>query len=316
MASKPVLLDCDPGIDDTLALIYLAGLHSLGEIELHAVTTTAGNADVATTARNAAWVLNACGISTIPVVPGEPAPQKVPLVTTPETHGDSGLGYFNAPEHMLGDDYVDLWQRAVDTHGRDLHVIVTGPATNVSAFRSRDPQRFAELVNITVMGGAVNHRGNSTPTAEWNFWVDPHAAADIFDHAPCPITLCSLEVTDQMLVGPERLQDIVDKLGATAIAQYLPEILRFYFEFHQAKGEGYQAQIHDLLTCMIALGTIDFAATATTVAVETESPLLRGTSVADVRGHWGRQPNARLVTSAAIQAAHDEFDRACAALNR
>ena len=98
----------------------------------------------------------------------------------------------------------------------------------------------------------------------------------------------------------------MELLHGHPMAQILPDVLRYYFEFHQAQGEGYQAQIHDLLTCMIALEQIDFEVVETTVDVEAESPLLRGTSVADLRNHWGRAHNARLVTSADMEAAHQE----------
>ncbi|QGU04298.1 nucleoside hydrolase [Corynebacterium comes] len=311
----PVLIDCDPGIDDTLALIYLAALHHLGEIELVGVTTTAGNTTATQAAGNARWVLAQLLIDA-PVLPGRPRPRHVELTTTPETHGPTGLGYLEVPEapETPGGDWAEVWRGAVDKHA-DLRLIVTGPLSNLAAFQQTHPEHYARLGNITVMGGAVNYRGNTTPTAEWNFWVDPHAAAEVFEDPPAAsIRLCSLEVTEQFLIDPARLGALVDSLGATPVAGYLADILRFYFEFHRAQGEGYQAQIHDLLTCMIALGTIPYEDVSTTIAVEADSPLLRGTSVADLRGHWDRPHNARLVTSADVEAAHSELARAAGAL--
>ncbi|MDO5670656.1 MAG: nucleoside hydrolase [Corynebacterium sp.] len=309
----PVLIDCDPGIDDTLALLYLAGLHHAGEIELVGVTTTAGNTTAMQAAGNARWVLEQLLID-VPVLPGQPHPASTALVTTPETHGPTGLGYLDVPAADPGGDWEGLWERGVDKHP-DLHLIVTGPLTNLDAFRLSHPERYVRLRHVTVMGGAVNYRGNTTPTAEWNFWVDPHAAAEVFAHPPHgKITLCSLEVTERFLIDPPRLSQLIRALGEHPIAAHLPDILRFYFEFHQAQGEGYQAQIHDLLTCMIALRTIPYEGTSTTVAVEAHSELLRGTSVADLRGHWDRAHNARLVTGADTEAAHAEFLRAVRAL--
>ncbi|WIM73411.1 nucleoside hydrolase [Corynebacterium suedekumii] len=141
------------------------------------------------------------------------------------------------------------------------------------------------------MGGAVGYRGNTTPTAEWNFWVDPHAAADALAHAPAPVTLCSLEVTEQFLVDPPRLDRLVSDLGPTRFAEHLPEILRFYFEFHQAQGEGYQAQIHDLLTCMIAVETVRYGQRGVQVDVDTQGER-RGTSFRDAGG--GEHPPGHL----------------------
>lgn len=309
MARIPVLIDCDTGIDDALALIYLAGLHHGGEIELCGVTTTAGNVDVEQTARNSRWVLDLCGLPEVPVLPGLPGPREVPLVTTPETHGELGLGYVT-PEVAVGgaagtQGWRDLWSTLIAQH-RDLRLIVSGPATNLADFGPVD--------NTTLMGGAYLYPGNTTPTAEWNSWVDPHAARQAFAQASTPIRVCSLGVTEQFTLSPSTLAALVDALAQAPIAQYLPDMLRFYFEFHEAQGEGYLAQIHDLLSCMIALDRISFEAVETTVDVEATSELLRGTTVADLRGHWNREPNASLVKTADIAAAHRELLRAVEAL--
>ena len=310
MTTPRILLDCDPGIDDAFALIYLAALHHAGEIELVGVTTTAGNIDVDTTARNAAFILSECGLGEIPVAPGHPVPLEVPLVTTPETHGPAGLGYVTAPDWNSDYNWRDLWNNAAE---QGAQLIVTGPLTNAAL------AGVSKFSQVTVMGGAVNYRGNTTPTAEWNFWVDPHAAKQVFGdlrESNSQATLCSLEVTEQFLIAPPRLERLIAELGEHPVARHLPEILRFYFEFHQEQGEGYQAQIHDLLTCIIALGKVDFLKRTTTVDVEAESQLLRGTSVADLRGHWDAQANAHVVTAVDIVGAHAELTRAAGILAR
>ena len=302
----PVLIDCDPGIDDTLALLYLAALDHLGEIDLCGVTTTAGNTTATQAAGNARWVRDQLRIDA-PVLPGRPVPLAVPLVTTPETHGPTGLGYLEVPAAPEDDTWPDLWVEAIEKH-EDLHLIVTGPCTNLATFRQSHPEHHARLRNVTVMGGAVGYRGNTTPTAEWNFWVDPHAAADVIDHTPAPVTLCSLEVTEQFLIDPPRLEGLIADLGPTPVAKHLPEILRFYFEFHQAQGEGYQAQIHDLLTCMIALERVGYEHRGVRVDVDTRGER-RGTSE-----ETSGTSNTRLVTSTDIDGAHAELTRAARAL--
>ncbi|MCP1387369.1 nucleoside hydrolase [Corynebacterium sp. TA-R-1] len=307
-----VILDCDPGIDDTYALIYLAALNHAGRIELDCVTTSAGNVDAQQCARNAAWVLTQCGLRTIPLAAGLPGPLKLPLTTTPETHGDTGLGYVTAPERHVEHDWDLLWIDSIERGTEDLHLIVTGPATNLAAFARLHPEHFAKLEHITVMGGAVNYPGNTTPTAEWNFWVDPHAAQEVFTAAHTPITLCPLNTTEQMVLEPERLEMIVEKLGPTPIAEDLKEITRFYFEFHEDVGEGYRAQIHDLLTVLVALGDVATSDCLATIDVEPTSELTRGTVVADLRGMWEREPNARVITGAEIAKAWEAFERACA----
>ena len=309
-----VILDCDPGIDDTYAIIFLTAAAHAGLIELDCLTTTSGNVPAEQCAQNGAWILGLSGLPIISLAAGLPEPLEVELTTTPETHGETGLGYATAPERHVEHDWDALWIDSIERGTDDLHLIVTGPLTNLAAFAHAHPEHFQKLKHITVMGGAVNYPGNTTPSAEWNFWVDPHAAADVFAMTQTPITLCSLGVTERMLLGPEALAEFVDKLGGSPLAEHLEAITRFYFEFHEDVGEGYQAQIHDLLTVLIALDLVDYQATETTVDVETDSELMRGTSVADLRGIWERDPNTRLVTDVTdegIAAAWERFDWAC-----
>lgn len=307
---KRVIVDCDPGIDDTFALIYLAAAHLAGEVEICAVTTTSGNVDAEQCAVNAAWVLEQCGVSTVPVAAGRAAPLEVALVTTPETHGDTGLGYVDAAHREVARNWEALWIDAT-SHKDDLQLIVTGPLTNAAAFARTYPSHFEKFSRITVMGGAVNYPGNTTPTAEWNFWVDPHAADIAFAAAPAPLTLCPLNLTEQMVLEPGRLEGIVDKLGGAPIASHLAAITQFYFEFHQQVGEGYCAQIHDLLTVLVALDEARWASRLATLRVETESSLTRGTVAADFKGMLQREPNARVLTEADIDGAWERFEHAC-----
>ena len=291
------------------SVAWVAGL-----IELDCLTTTSGNVDVNQCAQNGAWILALSGLPIISLAAGLPEPLEVELTTTPETHGNTGLGYAQAPERHVEHDWDALWIDSIERGTEDLHLIVTGPLTNLAAFAHAHPEHFGKLKHITVMGGAVHYPGNTTPSAEWNFWVDPHAAADVFAMTQTPITLCSLGVTERMLLGPEALAEFVDKLGGSPLAEHLEAITRFYFEFHEDVGEGYQAQIHDLLTVLIALDLVDYQATETTVDVEADSELMRGTSVADLRGIWERDPNTRLVTDVTdegIAAAWERFDWAC-----
>lgn len=303
---RRVLLDCDPGIDDAVAILYLAGRHHAGEIDLVGVSTMGGNATAKQTAVNARWLLDACGLPDIPVGVGEAGPADRELVTTPETHGPSGLGHFDA--HLADGaepkrSWRELWQQCLDGE-EPVDLIVTGPLTNAAQW-----DNLARFRQVTVMGGAVNYRGNTTPTAEWNFWVDPLAAHRFFHAQLPPVVLCSLEVTEQFLITPERADRLAGVLDNADLAEAMLEMLRFYFEFHDAQGEGYQAQVHDAVTAIVTLGACAYDAVPTTMDVEVDSPLLRGTSVADLRGHWGRDANASLVTGVDIDRAHAELER-------
>ena len=311
MAGRRLVADVDTGIDDMLALIYLAGLHRAGEIELAAVTTTAGNTTVCQASRNSRWILDLCGCPEVPVAAGFGAPLKVPLTTTPETHGEFGLGFNRPPSSGAAVESCDAtgaapgaWSLALDAGPADL--LVTGPLTTVARF----PELAARFDRLTVMGGAVDHPGNTTPTAEWNFWVDPDAVAEVFSpqwdrvsgsQAPAPLTLCPLDVTETIIVRPEDIERwaIPGELG-TVVA----DALRFYFGFHRGQGIGYLAQVHDLFAAMVACGTVDFGVEATKLrAVAGDRGAVEPT------GGAGAGREVGVVKQVDPAAVHAEFDR-------
>ncbi|SUY84013.1 inosine-uridine preferring nucleoside hydrolase [Corynebacterium jeikeium] len=361
MQKPRVVADVDTGIDDSLALIYLAGLHSTGEIDL-VVTTSAGNTTARQAAVNSAEVLRLAGAADVPVVAGARSPLKVPLTTTPETHGEKGLGYYSPLDGggaagdvgSAGDARaaVELWRGA-------SHILVAGPATNLAWALRHAPEVVGGAAGsgatgsgkagaeITLMTGAFNYPGNTTPTAEWNAWVDPHALKEVFA-APAstpatvdaPIiarpavrplpTICPLNVTEQVLLYPERLRRWQQALRPTRpeLATFLGDALRFYFEFHQSVGVGYCAQIHDLAAAMVMLRRVPCSFYDATVDVEADSPLMRGTTVADrvaeasasegaatsgaaeARGtYWNRPANARILESLNPADVFAEFER-------
>lgn len=342
MQKPRVGADVDTGIDDSLALIYLAGLHSTGEIDL-VVTTSAGNTTARQAAVNSAEVLRLAGVADVPVVAGARSPLKVPLTTTPETHGEKGLGYYSPLDGggaagdagSAGDARaaVELWRGA-------SHILVAGPATNFAWALRHSPEVVggaaagsATGAEITLMTGAFNYPGNTTPTAEWNAWVDPHALKEVFaapaSTHPLP-TICPLNVTEQVLLYPDRLLRWQEALRPTRpeLAALLGDALRFYFEFHQSVGVGYCAQIHDLAAAMVMLRRVPCSFYDATVDVEADSPLMRGTTVADrvaeasasegaatsgaaeARGtYWNRPANARILESLDPAEVFAEFER-------
>ncbi|MGV0394673.1 nucleoside hydrolase [Corynebacterium uberis] len=296
---RPVLLDCDTGIDDALALIYLAGAHHAGTIELLGVTCSAGNTTAAQAASNSRHILNLCGLPEVPVAAGQPGPAHVELTTTPETHGPTGLGRARAPMWRGVEPWQHLWRRALARPGVEL--IITGPATNAAAYR-----HDLNGARLTWMGGAFTYPGNTTPTAEWNAWVDPHGAKELFARPDVGlITVCSLGVTSRLRVDDAAAATLAEHAAAShpALAELIRDALGFYLDFHQEQGEGRAAKIHDLAACMIALDAVGYRATEATVDVEADSTLLRGTTVADTRGMWSRPPNARVVTDVDVSGA-------------
>lgn len=306
LAERPprVVIDCDTGIDDALALVYLAGLHSAGEVELVAATTSAGNTTVGQAAANTRHVLDLCGLGDVPVYAGEPAPREVQLTTTPETHGPSGLGYaqLSVDDPVPAASAGKIWHEAAATH-----LIITGPATNAARWFHLGGSVDARM---TVMGGSFFYPGNTTPVAEWNSWVDPQGAAELYAWATThnrKVTVCALGLTEQFTVTPEELSELRAALGETSVAKLLDDALRWYFEFHRDQGQGYLAQVHDVMACMVALDRIDWHGREATVRVDCREGITRGMTIADLRCHWGMRPNATIATRADIDAAHREL---------
>lgn len=233
------------------------------------------------------------------------------------------MGYVNAdPRVRLTDGgelpkWDEVWCDAIAEGTEDLALIVTGPMTNLARFRAMHPVEYQVLRNVTVMGGAINHPGNTTPTAEWNFWVDPHAAKVVLDDPPGVVnegawdgpvmTLCSLELTERMVFTAEDNSLTSMKLADAPLAKHIDEILNFYHQSHESQGEGYQSKIHDLLTCMIALNALPYVKVMTAIDIETESELMRGTVSADWRDQWEAAPNVNVVHGVDIELAKKLF---------
>lgn len=319
-----VVADVDTGIDDALALTYLAHLHASGRIEL-GVTTSAGNCGAAQAAANSADVLAACGVD-VPVVAGAAQPVNVELVTTPETHGPTGLGHYITSADPA--DYPPNVEEAVASWEGADYLLIAGPATNLAWALEHCPD-VLDGTEVCLMTGAFNYPGNTTPLAEWNAWVDPHALGYSLERlaqrsqrrqpqgsAGLP-TLCPLNVTETVLLYPDRLERWLEGSEGEEVAStrkqlkhLLSEALRFYFEFHQTVGVGYCAQIHDLAAAMVMLGRVPFSVRAGAVEVEAESALTRGATLVDWDGgYWQKPANAKILQRLDPLDVFAEFER-------
>ncbi len=317
-----VLADVDTGIDDSLALLYLAGLHTNGEIDLVGVTCSGGNTTAAWAARNSKYVLNLADCPEVPVASGFEGPADRELTTTPETHGPYGLGYNLAPPAAIyepglpGNPHaanpLELWRRVIErarSVGEKVHLLITGPLTTYAAALRRYPELMRVLSGVTIMGGALDYPGNTTEFSEWNFWVDPTAVTEVFGTAgrvsidspeaavrslavaagaPAP-TIAPLNVTETILVDDS---DIADWRGAgmnPEVLRVVRQALKFYFEFHQWVGVGYKAQVHDLFAAMVATGNADVKVRGARIAgvdkrTFGQQPARRGQIVVDPAG--------------------------------
>ncbi len=276
MSKTPILIDCDPGIDDSIAI--LAAAHAA---DLVGITTVNGNVGIEHTTHNALAVVEATGLD-IPVHRGAERPLIADIMDASHSHGSTGLGSVVIPEvhrKVASRDavsYILDMARSVD----GLHLVAMGPLTNVALALQRDPTLPQRLAGITLMGGAAVG-GNVTPAAEFNIWADPEAAAIVFRDAP-GLTMVGLDVTHQVLLGPQER----DRLRAASFrAAVLAADLLDYAVERVGEMRGWAgAPIHDASAVVAAIKPELFGGIRCNVGVELTGTLTRGMTVVDQRG--------------------------------
>jgi inosine-uridine nucleoside N-ribohydrolase len=282
--TTPILIDCDPGHDDAIAILLAL---ASPEVELRGITTVAGNQTVDKTTRNALAVLEVAGRTDVPVAAGADAPLRRPLRTAAHVHGDSGLDGPVLPEPSA---------QTVDAHAADflaeliepgVVLVPTGPLTNVALLLERHPDVRERLDRIVWMGGAIAE-GNITPAAEFNAFVDPEAAAAVFASG-IPIAMVGLDVTHKALftrVHAERVR------GAGRAGRFVAELSDFFQIFHERSYGFDGSPIHDAMAVGHVIDPSLLTTTHANVEIETESRFCDGRTVVDLRGASGRDPNA------------------------
>ncbi len=294
MAPRKIIIDTDPGQDDAVAL--LLALASPDELEVLAITAVAGNVPLALTTRNARTVCELARISHVPVHAGCDAPLSRRLVTAEHVHGKTGLDGADLPAPTLPLASMGAVEAIVHHVRREPPGTVTlcplGPLTNVATALRHAPDIAERLGGIVLMGGAYFEVGNVTPAAEFNIYVDPEAAAEVFASG-VDLTVLPLDATHKALITPPRLQAIAD-IG-TPVARAVAGWLDFYERFDLEKYGGQGGPLHD--PCVIAhlLEPELFSGRRINVEIETVSDLTRGMTVADWWGVTDRCPNAHFV---------------------
>lgn len=300
----PVVIDTDPGIDDALAIVLA---FASPEIDVRAVTTVGGNTGLANTTENALRLLHLLGRDDVPVAAGA----DVPLVrrdsaADPSTHGSDGFGGVRLEPAPRGGDprgAVQLIVDAVEASDRPVTLVALGPLTNVAALVAARPDVAARLGRIVLMGGGARVLGNMTPTAEFNIWYDPEAAARVFA-AGVPITMVGLDVTHQALTAPGDW-DVLRGPGGGPVARAVLGMVDYYTEYHLARlGTDSTAQ-HDSLAVAVAVRPDLVTTRALHVDVEYVGTLTRGMTVVDVDDVSGLPATADV----ALEVDAEEFNR-------
>ena len=286
----PVIIDCDPGHDDMIAIMLAA---SDPNIDLIGVTTVAGNQTGAKTFQNALKVLTLIGETNLPVARGADVPLFRELTVAPEIHGVSGLDGAALPEpEVIARDIhaVDLIGNLVDNSTQKVTLVPTGPLTNIALSFLKNPRIKQNIERIVLMGGAL-FDSNITPAAEFNIYVDPEAA-DIVFRSGLPITMVGLDATNKALVGFEDIDRLEDFGGP--VSGVVAPLLRFFAGANRDIFGFNGAPVHDALAVASVAQPEVISTQHLHVAIETDGSLTRGRTVADVYKVTGKKPNVNV----------------------
>lgn len=283
----PVIIDCDPGHDDALAITLAL---ARPELEVLGITTVGGNAPLHRTTINALRVLALLGRPDVPVAAGAAQPLVRPLETAPEVHGVSGLDGADLPQPVSAprpEGALEFLRATLAAAPVPVTLIPTGPLTNIALLLRTYPEVAAKIAHVCLMGGGMR-QGNWTPAAEFNIWVDPEAARIVF-RSGLPITMCGLDVTHKALFGLPEIARL-EALG-TRPGRVFADLMRFFTRFHLERYGSADTPIHDA----VAVAHVALPGLVTThryhVDVETAGDITRGRTVVDDRGVPGATPN-------------------------
>jgi inosine-uridine nucleoside N-ribohydrolase len=304
-----IILDTDTGVDDALAIAL--ALRS-PELEVVALTAVSGNVHVDRCAENVLRVLDVVedatpgGLRRPPVFKGEAEPLARPLLTAPEVHGTDGLGGITLLPHPVGGlkyppPRVELASESapraildlIAQYPDELTLVAVGPLTNVARAALLHPARMRRMRQIVVMGGAFRVHGNTTPVAEFNVYVDPHAAQVVLDLG-VPLTLVPLDVTEQCILRPEHLESA--PAAPPSLMPFVADVSQFYIRYHEEHDGFAGSYLHDPLAVAVAADPTLVETRAVHVDVETAGEHTIGMTIADLRErpHWTGSPNAHV----------------------
>lgn len=295
--SRKLIIDCDPGVDDAVALLLAFAAPDVFDIV--AVTTVAGNVGAALTARNAAIVRDIAGRADVPVHAGSQRPLRRAPVQAAEFHGASGLGDLpiRTPQTPIADEHaIDAIVRLARASAPGaLSIAVTGPCTNLAVAFQRAPEIAERFAQIVIMGGARREGGNITASAEYNIFADPHAAEIVLREGR-NIVMLGLDVTHTLRATPDRIAALRALGNPRALAA--ADLLQFSTAAEAAHGIGGGAPLHDPATIAWLMAPERFVARPAHIAVETESPLTMGHTAVEFRLNAQRKANAQWVVEA------------------
>lgn len=292
MQKRKVIIDCDPGIDDSLAL--LLAINS-PELEIVGVTICSGNVPAKIGAENALYTLQRFSKANIDVYIGEENPLKRELVTAQDTHGEDGVGenfYKKISDKEIKYGGVDFIIETLKNN-EDISIIALGPLTNIAKALEKDKEVFKNLDEFISMGGAFRIHGNCSPVAEFNYWVDPHAADYVYKNLPKKIHMVGLDVTRKIVLTPNIIE-FINRLDQD-LAKYITQITRFYIDFHWNQEGIIGCVINDPLAVAYFIDRNLCTGFESYVEV-VEDGIAMGQSIVDSFNFYNNEPNSIVLT--------------------
>ena len=288
---RRILFDTDPGIDDACAILLAL---ASPELTVEGLSVVHGNCSLEQATVNALSVLELANATHIPVARGCELPLVQPSLLAPETHGDTGLGYAKLPAprtRPLSQHAVDFLIERILAAPGEITLLAIGPLTNIALAIRQEPRIVQALQEIIIMGGAIRYEGNTTALAEFNTYVDPHAAHIVY-HAGIPTTLVPLDVTYQCVLTPgdvKRLQDI-----DSPITKFVADATRFYMEFHDEYQKIDGCVINDPLALALTFAPELCTYQELPVDVDLSGGISMGKTVADFYNYTKRPANLKV----------------------
>ncbi|MDO4268392.1 MAG: nucleoside hydrolase [Eubacteriales bacterium] len=301
---KHVIIDCDPGIDDSLAIMLAL---SMEELWVEGITIVCGNSPVEMGFGNAKKVLKQMDRLDIPVFQGEAQPLKREYVNALDTHGEDGLGESFLPEvpgYGQSLDAVSFMSeriRSLSEKGNGCSVIALGPMTNLARLIQRDGEAFSMIDELVSMGGSFRNHGNCSPVAEYNYWADPDAAALVYDTAyrtGREIAMVGLDVTRRIVLTPDLLEYM--KRLKPETGRFVQAITKFYYDFHWKWEHLIGCVINDPLAVAYFADRSLCGGIRAYTAVETGG-ISMGQTVVDSMSFYKKRPNALVLTQVDVR---------------
>jgi purine nucleosidase len=286
---RKIILDCDPGHDDAIAILLALGNPG---IELVGITTVAGNAEVEKTTVNALKVCEMAGLRHVPVARGSGQPLVRARETASDIHGDTGMDGPSLPAPamtVVGEHAVDFMIRALLESGGDITLVPVGPLTNIALAMRKEPLILPKIREIVIMGGGTF--GNKTPAAEFNIYVDAEAAKVVFESG-VPITMFGLDLTHQAM-ATAAIQERISAIG-NPVSDFIVELLAFFSHTYQQVFGFEGAPIHDACCVAYCIDPSVVTSRKLHVDIETKGEFAYGMTVIDRHGVTGKEPNVNV----------------------